>query len=420
MCNFFWVPLALVFGKRPILICALAILFGANVWGAHATTYNSVLGARVLQGFGGGAVEALGPAIVADCTSVCYSKLIAVFFLHERGSKMSIYTFFLAAGSSFGPIINGWIGEKLSLQWFWWLCAITTGVNLLAAIFFLPETNYKRNHLIDSTGDLHPIPDNSVYPNTGNTYGNKGMTLAKILKFHAPSQPISAFPKIFLRPFPLIVVPAVLWAVLIYGNFLAWVVASDIQKSVFFPQPPYLMTLGETGSTSVASLLGIACGALAGGFVSDKIAQRSTRRNNGIREPEHRLPALLPAAIAAPIGCIIFGTTFAHNTHWIGPVVGLFFQNFALACGPNVALTYVVDGYLPWAGEAMVTVNALKNLTAFGMSYGAVPWLMEAGWEKMWGAATGICGAVILLSVPMYVFGKAARRMTAEWRFIKV
>jgi len=218
----------------------------------------------------------------------------------------------------------------------------------------------------------------------------------------------------------LIAVPAVLWAVLIYGNFLAWVVAADIQKAVFFPQPPYLMTLGQTGSTSVASLLGIACGALAGGFVSDRIAQRSTRRNNGIREPEHRLPALLPAAIAAPIGCIIFGVTFANNTPWIGPLFGLFFINFAISCGPNVALTYVVDGYLPLAGETMVTVNALKNLTAFGMSYGAVPWLQQVGWLRMWGAATGICAAILLLSVPMYIFGKAARRMTAQWRFVKV
>jgi hypothetical protein len=67
MCNFFWVPMALVFGKRPTLISALAMLFGANIWGAYATTYKTVLGARVLQGFGGGAVEALGPAIVADC-----------------------------------------------------------------------------------------------------------------------------------------------------------------------------------------------------------------------------------------------------------------------------------------------------------------------------------------------------------------
>jgi len=68
LCNFVWVPLALVFGKRPAILAALSMLFGANVWGAYATTYNSVLGARILQGFGGGAVEALGPTIVADRT----------------------------------------------------------------------------------------------------------------------------------------------------------------------------------------------------------------------------------------------------------------------------------------------------------------------------------------------------------------
>jgi len=68
LCNFFWAPLALVFGKRPTLIVALALLFAADIWGAYATTWNSVLAARVVQGFGGGAVEALGPTIVADRT----------------------------------------------------------------------------------------------------------------------------------------------------------------------------------------------------------------------------------------------------------------------------------------------------------------------------------------------------------------
>lgn len=94
-------------------------------------------------------------------------------------------------------------------------------------------------------------------------------------------------------------------------------------------------------------------------------------------------------------------------------------MNFGLVCAPNVALTYVIDCYLPWAGELMVTVNALKNLVAFGMSYGAVPWLMQSGWEKMWGSATGISAAVALTAIPMYFLGKSARRMTASWRFIK-
>jgi hypothetical protein len=69
----------------------------------------------------------------------------------------------------------------------------------------------------------------------------------------------------------------------------------------------------------------------------------------------------------SPLGCLVYGLTFAHSTIWVGPCAGVFLPNFALPCGPNVALTYVVDGYLPWAGEAMVAVNALKNLVALGM-----------------------------------------------------
>jgi Major Facilitator Superfamily len=342
-----------------------------------------------------------------------------VFFLHERGVKMSIYTFFLAAGSSTGPIINGWVGQKLSLEWFWWLCAIASGVNLLAAFFFLPESSYVRDFFVDPEEELHPIPRDSTYPPRKLDNG-PGMTFWKIISFKAPPQPISALPKVFLRPFPFIAVPAVFWAVILYGNILAWVVAADVQKSVFFPQPPYLFSLGITGTTSVASILGIACGALSGGYICDLVAARYTRRNNGIHEPEHRLPALIPAAIASPLGCIIFGMCFYHSTVWVGPVAGMFFINFAIACGPNVALTYVVDAYLPWAGEAMVTVNALKNLVAFGMSYGAIPWLQSAGWDKMWGAACGISAAVMISSLPVYFFGKSARQMTGGWGFLKM
>ena len=36
------------------------------------------------------------------------------------------------------------------------------------------------------------------------------------------------------------------------------------------------------------------------------------------------------------------------------------------------------------------------------------------------GYCYGICGGVVLLSVPMYVVGKASRRITAEWGFIKM
>ena len=105
----------------------------------------------------------------------------------------------------------------------------------------------------------------------------------------------------------------------------------------------------------------IAVGCLAGGFVWDRIAQRSTRRNNSIREPEQRFHALLPSCHRFPLGYIIFDVASANNNHWMGPCAGLFLINFALACGPNIALTYVVDGYLPWVEEGIVKINALQN-----------------------------------------------------------
>jgi hypothetical protein len=61
--------LALVFGKDLVLINALGVLFGANIWGVYATTYITVFGVHILPSvFGGGAVQDFGPAIVADRT----------------------------------------------------------------------------------------------------------------------------------------------------------------------------------------------------------------------------------------------------------------------------------------------------------------------------------------------------------------
>lgn len=63
----------------------------------------------------------------------------------------------------------------------------------------------------------------------------------------------------------------------------------------------------------------------------------------------------------------------------------------------------------PWTGEAMVAVNVVKNLVAFSVSCGVVPWLLKSGWEKLWGTVMGICGAVTLLSIPVDLFSSPAR-----------
>lgn len=70
-----------------------------------------------------------------------------------------------------------------------------------------------------------------------------------------------------------------------------------------------------------------------------------TKANNGRREPEYRLPAIIIPAIIGPLGVLIFGLCVAHKTAWIGPAFGYSMQGFGLTAVSNVVVTYAVDGY---------------------------------------------------------------------------
>ena len=45
-------PLAKLYGKRPIYILAIIIMFACSVWGAATTKYNSFLASRIISGIG--------------------------------------------------------------------------------------------------------------------------------------------------------------------------------------------------------------------------------------------------------------------------------------------------------------------------------------------------------------------------------
>jgi predicted MFS family arabinose efflux permease len=50
--NLIWMPLALTFGKRPIVVISMAMFLGGIIWSAVAKDYNSLLASRVFASFG--------------------------------------------------------------------------------------------------------------------------------------------------------------------------------------------------------------------------------------------------------------------------------------------------------------------------------------------------------------------------------
>lgn len=133
--NLFWVPLSLKVGKRPVLTLCSGIFFVATIWSAVAKSYGSLLGARILQGFGASASEALGPSVVAD-----------LYFLHERGLRIGSYTFAIGGGSAIGGIFAGLVAEANPHNWrmVFWMNVALTGACFIFTLLFQAETNFKR------------------------------------------------------------------------------------------------------------------------------------------------------------------------------------------------------------------------------------------------------------------------------------
>ena len=86
--------------------------------------------------------------------------------------------------------------------------------------------------------------------------------------------------------------------------------------------PPYNFTDGQTGLVYISALVGSVIGYFTSVF-GDKIVIYLARRNNGIKEPEMRLWALVPCFFYAGLGYEIYGWGAKTGSHWITIAVGI-------------------------------------------------------------------------------------------------
>jgi hypothetical protein len=124
-----------------------------------------------------------------------------------------------------------------------------------------------------------------------------------------------------------------------------------------------------------ASLFGTyLCGPLA-----DQIATYYTKRNNGIREPEMRLPVAIIAALFTFGGVAIAAPCYAHKTHWIGPIFGFGILSIGSQMGANLSMSYAIDSHKELSGELMITVSAVKSALAWAFSWFINDWIISNG-----------------------------------------
>jgi MFS family permease len=58
--NFFWIPLANKYGRRPAYVASYVIYTACAIWLCFDKTFNGFLAGRIVMGFGAGAAETIG------------------------------------------------------------------------------------------------------------------------------------------------------------------------------------------------------------------------------------------------------------------------------------------------------------------------------------------------------------------------
>ncbi|KAI0870226.1 major facilitator superfamily domain-containing protein [Hypoxylon argillaceum] len=226
--------------------------------------------------------------------------------------------------------------------------------------------------------------------------------------------------KAAVRPFVLYSYPAVLWSSAVYACSVGWLIVISECVAVIYREGYYDFGALSTGLVYISPFVGGVLGTAVAGRVSDVIVQAMARRNGGLYEPEFRLVMALPITITTVVGLIGFGWAADVKDAWIVPTVFFGVVSFGCSLGSTTAITFCVDSYRQYAGEALVTLNFSKNIL-----HGLVFSFFVTGWLKADGSRTvfiwiGVIQLIVLLStIPMYIYGKRARMWTVRMNFME-
>jgi hypothetical protein len=222
--------------------------------------------------------------------------------------------------------------------------------------------------------------------------------------------------RVAVRPFILFAYPSVLWSAVVYSCSVGWlIVLSESVAVIYRTRTTYGFSALSTGLIYISPFIGGILGTAVAGKVSDIIVQAMSKRNGGLYEPEFRLVMAIPITISTVIGLMGFGWSAHDHDAWIVPTIFFGIISFGCSLGSTTAITFCVDSYRQYAGEALVTLNFSKNIfhgLVFSLFF--TKWLENDGSKKVF-IYVGVIQLILMgFSIPMYIFGKRARMWTVR------
>lgn len=172
--------------------------------------------------------------------------------MHERGTKLGIYTVALCWGST-GPLYAGYmLAGGYSWRLFFYVEVAFAGALLILAFFFVEETSYRRkpsatpqtsSRASDASGE-HEVEKEPAAPSSAHVEVQPSVPARRtFLQTLKPWSGIDHEEQFFMtaaRSFAYFLVPSVLWVISSYGIYIGLgALVFNYTFPILIVQPPY-------------------------------------------------------------------------------------------------------------------------------------------------------------------------------------
>ena len=358
-------------------------MVGTCVWSAAATSFDSYLAARIINGFFCSVGQGGALMWVKD-----------LFFFHEHPRVINYIEFSIILSPYLGPLIASFIVSGTTWRWAFWVCTILASIGWFF-VFFLDETLFDRN--------VPAIPRG--------TYVSRllGIQQAKSWKQRSLLRSLSR-PVVTITKLPVLII-----LVYYFLNF-AWVIGVNTTVAIWLTNI-YGFTPRGLGYFYFFGVVGVLLGWLAGHYLHDAVGRFYLRRHAGRLDPEARLIITYPATSILCLCLILLGFSLQYHWHYMVLAVLAGLQCFGVMIVTTAINSYLLDCYPEGSGEVSAWITASRNWAGFMATYIQIEWVTHLGPAKVLGIQAAITFISIFLILFLQFYGKRLRRWQGRMSF---
>jgi MFS family permease len=374
------VMLSAYFGRLPVVFWFMIVSTATAAWCAGATTFESFMAARILNGFFSTVSQSGGLMFIKD-----------IFFFHEQARKINIWASFIVMSPYAGPLLAAFMTETLRWPVPFWVFFAMNVLGLALVVCFLDETYYDRT-----------IPAHEQPPR-----GSRIARLTGAAQWRSRGLR-NTLGQACWRTASVLLKPTVAIACLFYALTFAWAVGINTTLAMFVT-PLYGFGPKQVGFFYFTPVVAVILGEATGHWLHDALAKQYIRAHKGRFEPEARLRAVffsLPLVIA---GLVLVGQCFENAWHYMATSVCWGMYVFGMMVTTVALSSYCVDSYPEASGEVSAWLNFSRTIGGFIVSYFQVTWAEAQGTKLSFGIQAAVCAGAFVFILVLLKWGKAMR-----------